>query len=101
MAATLGELIAQGALPADISKRAQDIAQGSAQQIAPPPDMRAEQQSTEQAQGDGGEVTGAATGATSGISQSASADAIERVRRRVADETQAMQRVFCTPFNGR
>jgi hypothetical protein len=99
--ATLGDLIAQGAAQPDT----QSAKAETGQPITPQPDMRAEQSEGGQAQGEGaesaGQVPGAATSATSGISQSASADAIERVRRRVAEETQAMQRAFSTPFHGR
>jgi hypothetical protein len=111
--ATLGDLIAQGAAqpdrgaiaPAADTQSAQASAQPATQAPVAQPDMRAEQQSTGQgageAQGVGGQVPSAATSATPGISQSASADAIERVRRRVSEETQAMQRTFATPWHGR
>jgi hypothetical protein len=99
--ATLGDLIAQGAAQPDT----QSAKAGAGQPIAQPADMRAEQAPSDQGAGQGAEsaeqVHSAATSATSGISQSASADAIERVRRRVSEETQAMLRAFSTPFHGR
>ncbi len=94
--ATLGELVAKAA-----DRQSVEAANNKTDATHSDVSAGSETVVSESGNREGGDVPGAATSAALGISQSVSADAIERVRQRVSNETNAMYRAFSTPWNAR